>query len=53
MSWNCLGALAIIAEAGYQTNDSLAGESLLKGNRIIAAAPAVFGEIEGLFGEYR
>ncbi len=48
-SWDCLGALTIITEAGGQTNDFLADEGLLKGNRIIAAAPAVYKEIEGLF----
>ena len=50
-SWDCLAALVIISEAGGKTNDFLADEGLLKGNRIIAAAPAVFSEIEGLFGE--
>jgi myo-inositol-1(or 4)-monophosphatase len=48
-SWDCLGALAIISEAGGQINDFLAGDGLLKGNRIVAAPSAVYAEIEGLF----
>ena len=48
-SWDCLGALAIIAEAGGQINDFLAGEGLLKGNRIVAAPPALYPQIEQLF----
>ena len=49
-SWDCLGALTIISEAGGQINNFLAGEGLLHGNRIVAAPPAIFSEIEGLFG---
>ena len=49
-SWDCLGALAIIVEAGGQINDFLAGDGLLRGNRIVAAPPAVYDEIERLFG---
>ena len=48
-SCDCLGALAIIAEAGGQINDFLAGDALLKGNRIVAAPPAVYPQIEQLF----
>ena len=49
-SWDCLGALTIISEAGGQINDFLAGDGLLKGNRIVAAPPELYREIEGLFG---
>lgn len=49
-SWDCLGALVIISEAGGRINDFLAGDGLLRGNQIIAAPPAVYDEIQHLFG---
>jgi myo-inositol-1(or 4)-monophosphatase len=48
-SWDCLASLAIISEAGGRINDFLAGDGLLKGNRIVAAPPALYSEIEALF----
>lgn len=50
-SWDCAASLAIIAEAGGQINDFLANDGLLRGNRIIAAPPAAYREIERLFGD--
>ncbi|WP_156831030.1 inositol monophosphatase family protein [Kaistia granuli] len=38
-SWDCLAGLCLIREAGGWHNDFLAGEGMLKGNRIAGGAP--------------
>ena len=38
-SWDCLAGLCLIKEAGGWHNDFLAGEGMLKGNRIAGGAP--------------
>jgi myo-inositol-1(or 4)-monophosphatase len=48
-SWDCLAALVIISEAGGQINDFLVGDGLLKGNRIVAASPVIYAQVEKLF----
>jgi myo-inositol-1(or 4)-monophosphatase len=49
-SWDCLAALLVITEAGGQTNDFLAGEALLNGNRVVAGPPAVFAALQAVLG---
>lgn len=46
--WDCLGAIAIIEAAGGRVNEYLTGDALLKGNRVVAGAPGVFGQLETL-----
>jgi len=48
-SWDCLGAVATIRAAGLRTNDFLAGDGLLKGNRILAGNADVYPQLEALF----
>jgi myo-inositol-1(or 4)-monophosphatase len=50
-SWDCLGALAVIEAAGGQCNDFLAGDGLLKGNRLIAGPAGLYPALEALFEE--
>ena len=50
-SWDCLGALAVIEAAGGRCSDFLAGDGLLKGNRLIAGPPALYPALEALFEE--
>ena len=49
-SWDCLAALAVIESAGGRTNDFLTGDALLAGNRIVAAAPAVYDALDAVLG---
>ena len=49
-SWDCLGALAVLHAAGAQTSEYLVGDALLKGNRIVAAAPAVYSTLDDVLG---
>ncbi len=49
-SWDCLGAVAVLNAAGCRVNDYLAGDALLKGNRIVAGPPAVFDELDAILG---
>jgi myo-inositol-1(or 4)-monophosphatase len=48
MSWDCLGAIAVIEAAGLKTNDFLAGDGLFKGNPIIAGNAAVFAQLSDI-----
>ena len=50
-SWDCLAAIAIIEAAGGRVNNFLSGDALLKGNKVIAGAPAVYDELEWLLGD--
>lgn len=47
-SWDALGAIAVCEGAGAQVSDFLANHGLFKGNSLIVAPPAVYGEIEGI-----
>jgi myo-inositol-1(or 4)-monophosphatase len=50
-SWDCLAGLVLVAEAGGRVNDFLAGDGLLKGNSILAAAPGIAEALSALVGE--
>ena len=45
-SYGCPAGIAIVRAAGGRTNDFLAGDALLQGNRIVAGPPAVFEELD-------
>ena len=47
-SWDCLAGLLCITEAGGVTNDWLAGDALLSGNRIVAGSPAIYDALDAL-----
>lgn len=47
-SWDCLGAIAIIEAAGGRVSEFLVRDALLKGNRVVAGAPAVFEQLDSL-----
>ena len=47
-SWDCLGAMAIIEAAGGRVNEFLVGDALIKGNRVIAGPPRLFGQLQSL-----
>jgi len=49
-SWDCLAGLVMVQEAGGRTNDFLAGDGLLKGNPILAAAPGIAEALSTLVG---
>jgi myo-inositol-1(or 4)-monophosphatase len=49
-SWDCLAGLVLVKEAGGRVNDFLAGEGLLKGNPIFAAAPGIADELAKVVG---
>ncbi|UCH74435.1 MAG: inositol monophosphatase [Rhodospirillales bacterium] len=49
-SWDGAAAVAIVREAGGWTNDFLAGDGLLKGNPIAAAAPRLVRGMKQLAG---
>jgi myo-inositol-1(or 4)-monophosphatase len=44
-SWDALGAIAVCEGAGAKVSDFLADDGLFKGNSLIVAPPAVYGEI--------
>ena len=50
-SWDCLAAIAVIEGAGGRTNDFLAGDALLRGNRIVAGPPAMFDQLAALLDD--
>ena len=49
-SWDCLGGVAAVLAAGGRTNDYLAGDALLAGNRLVAGPPAVFDALAAVLG---
>jgi myo-inositol-1(or 4)-monophosphatase len=49
-SWDALAGLLLVEEAGGRVADFLAGDGLLQGNRVLAAAPAIFPILEELAG---
>jgi myo-inositol-1(or 4)-monophosphatase len=49
-SWDCLAGLILVEEAGGRVNDFLAGDGLVKGNTIFAAAPGIAEELSKVVG---
>ena len=49
-SWDCLAGIALVREAGGWASDVLAGDGLMKGNHIVAAAPGVAADIRRCAG---
>ena len=49
-AWDCLAGLVLVVEAGGRVNDFLAGDGLVKGNTIFAAAPGIAEEFAGVVG---
>jgi myo-inositol-1(or 4)-monophosphatase len=50
-AWDCLAGLVLVEEAGGRINNFLAGEGLVKGNVILAAAPGIAEALSQLVGE--
>jgi len=50
-AWDCLAAIAIIEAAGGRCNDFLGGDGMASGNPILAASPALYGELASLCGK--
>ncbi|WP_375450047.1 inositol monophosphatase family protein [uncultured Devosia sp.] len=48
-AWDVTAGLVLVAEAGGRCNDFFADDGLRKGNRVIAAAPALFERLAELF----
>ncbi len=48
MSWDCLGAIAVIQAAGLKTNDFLSNDGLHKGNPVIAGNRAIYEELHAI-----
>ncbi|SDU85726.1 myo-inositol-1(or 4)-monophosphatase [Microlunatus sagamiharensis] len=49
-AWDCLGAVAVLEAAGARVSDYLTPETLLAGNKIIAATPAAYDELVSILG---
>jgi myo-inositol-1(or 4)-monophosphatase len=49
-SWDCLAGLAMVREVGGWTNDFLAGDALIHGNAVAAAAPGLAEAMRRLSG---
>jgi myo-inositol-1(or 4)-monophosphatase len=49
-AWDCLAGIVLIEEAGGRVNDFLAGDGLLKGNVIFAAAPGIADALAEVVG---
>ena len=47
-SWDCLGAIAVIDAAGGKVSDFLAGDSLWKGNALLAGSEKLFPQLQHL-----
>ncbi len=50
MSWDCLGALAVVEAAGLKSSNFLANDGLHKGNPLLAANAEVYAELRQLIG---
>ncbi|CAH2600584.1 Inositol-1-monophosphatase [Rhodovastum atsumiense] len=48
--WDVAAVLAILAEAGAHVSPFLEGDGMERGNKIIAAAPGIAGELAGVVG---
>ena len=49
-SWDALAGLLLVEEAGGRVAEFLGGDGLVRGNRVLAAAPAIFPLLEELAG---
>ena len=49
-SWDVAAGLALVTEAGGWTSDFFSGDGLMSGNEILAATPAIAGELARLVG---
>ncbi len=49
-SWDVMAGMLLIAEAGGKTNDFLAGDGLIQGNPMLAAAPGVAARLAQIMG---
>jgi len=49
-SWDCLAGIVLVEEAGGWSNDFLAGDGLMQGGALAAAAPGVTSELRALTG---
>ncbi|MCL6609495.1 MAG: inositol monophosphatase [Geminicoccaceae bacterium] len=49
-SWDALAGLLLVEEAGGRVREFLAGDGLFRGNRVLAAAPAIYPLLEELTG---
>jgi myo-inositol-1(or 4)-monophosphatase len=49
-SWDAAAGLCLVAEAGGWTNDFLAGDGLMSGSLVLAATPALVGDLARLTG---
>jgi myo-inositol-1(or 4)-monophosphatase len=47
-SWDVVGGLALVSEAGGRTNNFLHGDFLLKGNEVLAATPLLLDSLSKL-----
>ncbi len=52
-SWDCLAGLVLVEEAGGWVNDFLAGDGLLSGNPVLAAAPGIIEQMKHVAGHER
>ena len=49
-SWDALAAIAVVQAAGGETNDFLADDGLMNGNRIVASSEPLYRQMEALLG---
>jgi myo-inositol-1(or 4)-monophosphatase len=49
-SWDVLAGIAIAKEAGCRVSDFFANDGFLEGNPILASAPGIAAELQGLLG---
>ncbi len=49
-SWDALGGLLLVAEAGGELNDFLANDGLMRGNAVLATTPGLYGFVAGIVG---
>ena len=49
-SWDCLAGWLLVREAGGRVNDFLAGDALVKGGTIFAAAPGIAEALAAVVG---
>jgi myo-inositol-1(or 4)-monophosphatase len=49
-SWDCLGAVGVLEGAGARVSAFLSADSLLGGNHIVAATPAVYDALVAVLG---
>lgn len=45
-AWDALAGILLVREAGGRTNDFLAGDGLIRGNKLLAATPEIFERLQ-------